>query len=114
MRLVATSSCALVIFLVDRTVRIFRRSSCTCPAMTTSSPGPGAGPSRAPAPLERLGLRLVDRHAVFLAEEHLLEVVDRLDQRVDRVLVELLGIGDLVQELLALVAEVVQELPLEA
>ena len=33
MRLVATSSIALVIFLVERTVRICRRSSCTCPAM---------------------------------------------------------------------------------
>src|SRR5262245_22302625 len=94
MRLVATSSIALVIFLVERVVRIRRRRARTCPAI---------GTYRLPLRLRRhvpgdrldalfalgqcLGLGLVDRRRVVLRGKAALELVDGGVERLDDVVV---------------------------
>src|SRR5262245_46006276 len=75
MRLVATSSIALVIFLVERVVRIRRRRILTCPAMVAYRLPlrlryvPGDGLDAFLALGHRLRLGLVDRRVVVLRRE---------------------------------------------
>src|SRR3954467_1860982 len=80
MRLVATSSCAFVIFLVDFTDLIRRRNAPTWAGMASlprrRRPDAGHGLVALGAVLQRLGRRLVDHDLAVLAEEHLLEVRD--------------------------------------
>src|SRR6266545_3443681 len=79
-RLVATSSCALVIFFVDFTERIRRRSVCSWAGMALLPLRPGLAPDRLAglhAFLHLLGRGLVDPQLLALAPEDLLELVER-------------------------------------
>src|SRR5690606_30758460 len=116
MRLVATSSMALVIFLVELIDATRRRRVLSCPAMPSLPRGlPRDHPLDGLAPpgllVDRLGLRLLDLGGL-VREERLLEAGDRLVQRLDD-LVGPLAVRDRGQHPRVGTPQVLQELGLE-
>src|SRR6266545_3429165 len=114
-RLVATSSCALVIFFVDFTERIRRRSVCSWAGMALLPLRPGLAPDRLAglhAFLHLLGRGLVDPQLLALAPEDLLELVERRLE-LGRDVVVPLAACDRGERLLVRVSQVLEELALE-
>src|SRR2546421_235219 len=116
-RLVATSSWALVIFFVDLTERIRRRRVWSWAGMALLARGlrPGLLPdrfARLHAVLHLVGRQLVDPQLLALAPEDLQELVERGVQLSGDVVAPV-ATRDRAQRVLVRVPQVVQELPLE-